>query len=391
MSIFEDLPEHMLEHVVSFLTWTEQCRLSGVCRRSRAFQAAWEQRQRSVTIPSRNFQDARLVGNVAFPLHVYRNLSVHLQRLDLTCHATDVFWNIVAQEQLFPCLKHVSMVGSSYLTDRGLEHLSRHVSSVASTNEKDNAATGGRGDGIESIDISFCRKTTYAGTFPLRDAFAHSLRLLRRQPEWLDGNFFTPFQEAEDDQADIHTYYADGTFSFNRPNQSNGFVMELQVWNDDATFLGDKLQYTNFVPPQHWPSWILHSYRPGVSLLKLPIDDDNETAVERTVLVGQQLGSMRPPRVFDLMQQYAASIPVGTSRYFTRQGDPVDEPPQRDAGTTTTTRHGMMISKMRVEPLSTLMPPDDLVRECRATCESIQAFGSHVVDENEMLLELSLR
>lgn len=169
--------------------------------------------------------------------------------------------------------------------------------------------------------------------------------------------------------------------------------MKLESWNDDETYLADKLQYTNFEPPLGWPSWTRYSYRPGVCLLKLDdaqrsgSNDNDAASSQRTVLVGQRLGGMRPPRILEMMQENASTIRVGESCYFNAQsGERLAERPRPgdDAN------RSVMISKMRVEPLPTLLPPEDIVRECQRACEAIQQVGVEIVDQCEELVNLTL-
>ena len=68
-----------------------------------------------------------------------------------------------------------------------------------------------RSQTLREIDITFCRNTTYNGTFPLRDRLSN-LKLIR-QPKWLDGQFHTPFGDSPSySQVEVHTYWADGKF-----------------------------------------------------------------------------------------------------------------------------------------------------------------------------------
>lgn len=305
----------------------------------------------------------------AWPNLMFHNFSVRLHTLDLQCHCTDWFLGIIAKNRLFPHLKHVNMQRSVDVTDRGLEWLSQHT-----------AAEDG---GIETIDISFCGQTTYKGTFCIRDRLSKSLKVLRRQPKWLDGKFHTPFSE-NSETVEVHTYYADGAFSFNRDNQSRGFVSELQEWDPSGDYLADKLQYTNFEPLLGWPTWTTYSYRPGVCLLKLPDHKHENGELIRSVLVGQNLRGLRPPKIGDLMRETASDLAIGTSTYFQQEDDEIIRVETRPPS------GGMMISKMRVYSLDSLMPPDDLVQDCRTACDVMRELGDDVVDSGENYLNEAL-
>lgn len=367
MTRIEDLPEPLLEDVLDYLSIRERCRLLGLSRRLWAIKELHEKRKQTLTIECED--DARLIPDLlstappwwVWPRRMYRNFSHNLHTLDLTVHCTDRFLEIVSREGLLPSLKHIGMRRSQKVTDRGLEHLSAHA-----------------GCGIETIDIAFCASTTYAGTFCLRDRLRGSLRLLRRQPAWLDGEFHTPFDEGAGGEVEVHTYYADGSFSFNREHQSRGFVSELSDWDDD--YLSDKLQYSNFSPLPGWPAWSAYSYRPGVCLLKLPEESDEGGETVRTVLVGQDLKGLRPPKVRHLMER-VTSMTTGTSTYFVKKpsGAFVRSQSRPSGG-------GIMISRMRVYPLDSPMPPDDLVAECRAVCERMREVGDETINRGEDIL-----
>jgi len=85
------------------------------------------------------------------------------------------------------------------------------------------------------------------------------LRLLRRQPEWMDGTFLTPWGEEHnllrgrrvsratadlvDDASQEHTYYADGSFQFSRASESRGWVCQCRPASLGAlaSFIDDSL------------------------------------------------------------------------------------------------------------------------------------------------------
>lgn len=371
MASIDNLPETLLDSVCSFLSITDRCRLLCSSRRLWAVKDDLEKRIKILRVECS--KDARLVNDqdppkrhpTAWPQHMFQNISVHT--LELSRHCSDWFLRLMAEQQLFPLLRHIGMKRSSGVTNQGLNWLSQHT-----------------GNGIESIDITFCENTSFSGTFPLRDRLGNSLRVLRRQPKWLDGKFHTPFSE-DSDIVEAHTYFADGTFSFTRENQSRGFVMELSEWDGSDDYLADKLQYTNFEPLLGWPTWTVYSYRPGVCLLKLPDHKNENGEVVRTVLVGQNLRGLRPPKIRTIMMEIAADLPVGTSTYFRKEedGEIVRVEARPASG-------GIMVSKMRVFPLDSLMPPDDLVQDCRTACQMMRDLGEDVVNSGENYLNEAL-
>ena len=196
------------------------------------------------------------------------------------------------------------------------------------------------------MNITYCSETTYGGIFPLRDAFPGIV--IRRQPSWMDGRFVTPF-----DNDGIHTYWCDGSFLFERSQQSCGHVCTLHQWSaTNPNHVGDTLQYTHFVPPPGWPDWSRYCYRPGVSLLRLESENEGEET-ERHILVGQRLYGMRPPENYP-RKEHKDVVPMSASRYFSQDGKLLEDDHAIEA------RH-VMVSRMRVLPLLQLMPPPDVV------------------------------
>ena len=212
---------------------------------------------------------------------------------------------------------------------------------------------------LQYIDIKFCRNTTYEGTFLLR-SLLDNLRLIRRQPSWLDGEFHTPF--STDGSVEVHTYWPDGSFTFTRNSQSTGFVCDLFPWKEDEyDFLGDKLQYNNFPTPDGWPSWFGYAYRPGVSLLKLEDDTSsigNRQDESRCVLVSQYVRGLKPPSNRHLIEGAKDLVQEGESKYFDKDGNILPNGAPENGQDSQV----MMISKMRKYPLpvssdNKLLPP----------------------------------
>mmetsp|Transcript_2466 Transcript_2466/g.3878 ORF Transcript_2466/g.3878 Transcript_2466/m.3878 type:complete len:540 (-) Transcript_2466:927-2546(-) len=359
----------------------------------------------------------------------------HLVTLDLRHYATDAFLVLISgtnpitltstscssdnSTELLPNLQTISMIQSHQITDQGLYHLS--LGSY-------------RAQHLQYIDITLCRNTTYAGTFPLRDNLTH-LKVLRRQPKWLDGIFLTPFgkpplnptedePEEEDlyydvhqaDRIEKHIYYADGTFQFERETQSAGFVADLfDIPNekDNGTaskqqelhHLGDKLQYNNFDVQPGWPDWSRYYYRPGVALVRLPdvlttststsngdttTATTNQTATVQSVLVLQNLRGMKPPTQPINLTSISTgshpyhSIPLGQSRYFLNHTTPIsqDEIDQyiHNPHQSSSSPEITMITKMKKIPLvvddeeggeNNVMPPNDLVERNQEFCKQM--------------------
>jgi len=315
-------------------------------------------------------------------------------------HATDEFLKHCGT--VFPSLQHLQMVNSQTITDKGLWDLSLTTTTTHP---------------LKSLDITYCRNTTYGGTFCLRkdpsqqDTSSNHGILIRRQPSCLDGRFVTPFQDGREGQ-EIHTYWADGSFSFERTSQSEGFVCDLWPWSDDVNdstamgisatyrkndhtnendyhyenkedphqhhghlFLGDKLQFNNVRVPPSWPDHSALFFRPGVSLLLC-----NDDRGERSIWVSQCLHGCLPPRNFP-KRHHTALVPLGQSAYFSREGDILwnNHSSHENGGNddnhneeTWRSRRFFLLSRMRVLPLSSPMPPQDLVERNRIVCDHLK-------------------
>ena len=344
-AVLINLPDGILSSIFDFLNLVDCQRWSTTCRALRARGDAWRALLQTVQIASR--PEATVLG------HVYIAHMTQLVHLNLANYATDEILLRIAGSSELQHLRSLSMVGSLGISDRGLEHLSTGRSFA---------------ECIQSIDITYCHNTTYAATFSLRDNF-HNLRLLRRQPVWMDGSFETPFQNDG-----LHTYYADGSFQFEREQQSSGYVMHVEPWNDEVNpyCVFDKLQYSNSDLPNFLPPWARFFYRPGVSLLRI---------TETEVLVGQTLRGLRPPRDYPRPEQVSLLPQPKMSVHLNRQGDvAADDDPDRH----------YLISRMRVFPLSSIMPPPELVEKNRVFCRQLKVQEGTFGAATEDLLHLSL-
>lgn len=375
------LPETLLEEVLYFLSLVERRRLLGLSKDLWNLRRSLESSMKALHI---GHQDglallSSMYGNSPALLES-RSLYFHglqsLQILNLGVYGTDEFLVLMAEHDLFENLQCISMIRSHQVTDQGLLYLSMGEH---------------RSQTLREIDITFCRNTTYSGTFPLRDRLTN-LKLIRRQPKWLDGRFHTPFGDAptgSSDDVEVHTYWPDGTFEFNRDTQSSGFVCDLQEWERSEHHLGDKLQYNNFVPPLGWPDWTRFCYRPGVSLFRMEdaMSPDNSEVI-RSVLVSQRLVGLRPPKDISLMEQAKVMVPMGKSRYFDRRGEILPEDASQEEKLT-------MISRMRLYPLlesQGMMPPRELVQRNKEICEGMDSMfiSKEEMDRNENWLHTVL-
>lgn len=203
---------------------------------------------------------------------------------------------------------------------------------------------------LRSIDLTFSEGTTYGATIFLRRALP-GLELVRRQPATLDGCFLTPFG---DNSVERHTYYADGSFSFSRTQQSKGYVRFLKK-EPDQEFLYDSMQYSDFRGVMGWPPWARFFYRPGVALKFAAPTEGNSV---RNVLVAQMLSDIRAPEAWPPVAD--EKVPLGQSVYIREDGEVLPSQAPADAA-----QQGaaVMVSRMEVQPLECLMPPASLVDE----------------------------
>jgi hypothetical protein len=424
-SSMECLPESLLGHILSYLTFSEA--------HGKFFSINhhfWFHLRPTLALTTLEVVVDRCDTKESFEFMahthqtslVWKALSLYsnLQVLDLQSYATDMLLASIVANDFLPALTIIRMCRSNYLTDEGLVQLSRHdksssfpppttaTATAATEEEEEEDAMEREGSTIQEIDITFCRNTTYQGTFVLRDKLPN-LRLLRRQPAWLDGNFYTPFGNSNTEEEEVHTYWPDGTFSFNRASQSTGFVLSWDEWtikgggltnSNSPAYLGNRLQFNNFAPGA-WPVWSRYAYRPGVCLLELFEDgstnhddhdknDNIDTAStkakikkekeERYVLVGQRLKGLRAPNINLVMTEVAPHIPVGTSRYVDPITAQIYEEPDEE-------RYRILVSKMKVLPLSSMMPPKELVEECRQTCIAMKDYGEDFLSQKEWELD----
>lgn len=335
------LPDFQLSEIIDYLSLQDGRHLLITCD---------DLRQRTPTIESHRYYLAVVLSRQVASLAMHqgalmRNLT-HLECLTLGSWATDTLVEAISHHQLLPQLKTLSMVSSKEVTDRGLRSL----------------AARGR-ENLISIDITFCSNTTFQATLYLRRELPN-LELIRRQPEWMDGHFETPF---ENDNR--HTYYADGSFLYQRETSSFGFVHSVFLWNDDnPNHIGDKLQVGNFDPPPMWPELTRYAYRPGVSVLRLAgtSSTSNDSPV-RTVLVAQNLQGLRPPRDFPRLEHQ--NLPIGVSKYFSAAGRQLpDDSPTED--------RRLLMTHMRLHALEDgPMPPAHLISRITEALDDYREQG----------------
>ena len=133
------------------------------------------------------------------------------------------------------------------------------------------------------LDLTFCPYVSYNSVLELRQ-HCPNLKLIRRQPKWLDGVFVTPWGE-------IHTYYPCGAFSFTREVNSEGWVAQLR---NHGEYLENRLIFVDEHMGIRWRG------RVGVLLKRLDVSAGNDQSIdeEDRVLVVQSRVHPEPPRAF---------------------------------------------------------------------------------------------
>lgn len=277
-----------------------------------------------------------------------------LTSLSLAGAATNTILTQLAELQRAPpALRILDVSASDRLTDTALAALAAAA-----------AVDGAFVRQLGVLDITFCNNTTYSAAIGVRRAFPGGQIVVVRLPSWLQGHFETPWGEA-------HTYWADGSFVFQRSTQSAGYVRWLRAANArsralvhpaaafptllarpegtcaDGCLLLDSLQYIDFSPPPVWPAWVRFVYRPGVALRPIAAAEGASAADSRLVLVTQLLRGLQAP--CRLPPVPLASVPVGQRVYARRSGEVAP------LGTTEEQAlelsYEYMISCMRVDPL----------------------------------------
>ena len=202
-----DLPADVLARVARSLLWGDWARLACVSRafrdvvadaRAACFHADASTLQLSILSEKRALNNqASFYFFYTIGWHVLR-WSHGLQSLVL-CGVLDID---DYQLHFFALLKqlHSLDIASTKVTSRGL----RSLWSMQSLRE---------------LDITFCPIVSYGAVLDLRQQ-CPDLRLIRRQPRWLDGHFETPWGE-------IRTHYPCGAFSFSSVAESVGWTAQL--------------------------------------------------------------------------------------------------------------------------------------------------------------------
>jgi hypothetical protein len=437
MSALSDLPEPLIHEVLEFLVLMDRRKTLATCSRFWKRLSYYEGQIKTLRFKSMKELQGALINRSLYTYRygpVLRNLQ-NLIHLNVGPFASDSLLYLLPTAPCHGTLESLSMVGSQRITDAGLMYLARANPNIDSLvedvpRESDSPVYAPRPhkssslSALKQIDLTFCRNTSFAGTFWLRDGIPQ-LQCIRRIPVWCEGNFYTPFGSG----VEIHTYWPDGTFSFTRNKQSSGFVTDLYPWDrqlhsidiDDgydyeaADFVGDKMQYNDPDLPDFMPEFAQYAYRPGVSLLRLPPEKDENGSTVASVLVAQYLNGLKPPSVRRWMERALTDgIAIGESKYysFEKKDIPDDDRELREARSIeehATNPLGpppdVMISKMKLESFhcsneslsaksttnNCSSPPMELIQSCRRTCKMLEGYGLSTLERVEEELDILLR
>jgi len=425
------LAHDQLLEMLAFLTLPNRARLSMTCHRQHALRSELDGRIRSLSVDrdeidrliagpppgavitmlqnmgGRMKVAARVAVEILRDSHVGREIvasaDAHkisrflqwsrlsgLRLLDVGKYATDEWLDILTDGRaelggfLLPSLEVLMIVGS---------HKVHETSFLELGAEND---FGQKRTNLREIDATFCDEITYGAALKLRQALPQCL--VRRLPSWVCGHTETPFagrsirdvaelsgNEAE--EVEVHSYWPDGSFSYGRSVQSEGFVVRIQMIDNDPNHLEEKLQFSDFEPPEGWPEWTRFAFRPGVSLLRVPDETESDGNITRSILVAQRIGGIKHPRYFP-KREHADMVPLGQSRFFALNGAlRIGE--QVDAATNS---NSIMVSQMKKSPLSKdeETPPADLVDGNAAFLSTYEAEGGTVPPYGEELLHRGL-
>jgi hypothetical protein len=265
----------------------------------------------------------------------------NLHYLDLSCHATDEL--LLSMHTCMPMLQTLSLVASSGVTNAGVETL---------------GSDPNRCRQLQVLDITLCTRISYRTTLVLRRALFHPKLVIRRIPKWMEGHFETPFENDG-----MHTYWADGSFSFDRTHCDCGYIRSLWDWGSDynepgakVRWYGNGLLFVNGHPDLTIP---LQEYTPGVTLV--PVSEPhcmNEPPT--SIVVAQSLRQMEPPCPSSELYCSISRLPMGKSKYF--QWESTLEPRPRYIETERSNAT-VMVTRMARTCLEQLMPPAHIVQQ----------------------------
>jgi len=218
-----DLPEELLPAALAACRSVELAHAAGACKALRCAVATVRAAHRSVSLDWLCHE------------HLRRRTVSHFG-IGKSSWCVRMRDTLGYQDMAFPSTLHQALqplTGLTELSLRGLrgvhEAATRALTSAKHLRVLDLAQTTVSTRGVvalkelpflETLDLTYCALVSYAAVLELRAA-SPSVRLIRRQPSWMDGTFDTPWGEK-------HTYWPDGSFCFDRVGTAKGWVAQLR-------------------------------------------------------------------------------------------------------------------------------------------------------------------
>jgi len=314
--------------ISAFLSLADRCRMHMTCKHMHAQQEACDKSIRTLCVEAHNLGRSLLSNRVEEATRNILNIEGSAERSAMNIiHRSRVLqWSKLSNlrelnvgkrctNHLLKLISGISTEGNKY--ERGdmllseLEILNMSGSYVSEPLLLNFAMKDGSGrirSNLRELDVTFCSNITYESAIQFRTLLPHCL--LRRLPRWMCGHTHTPFGENGRDE--IHTYWPDGAFRYNRESQSRGFVIRVDLLGSDPNHVSEKLQ---FIDMDGMSLWFRVGFHPSVSLLRLHDKDGSQN-----VLVAQRKGGIRHLKFFPKKVQ-ANIIPIGTSKHFDLEGN----------------------------------------------------------------------
>jgi hypothetical protein len=244
--------------------------------------------------------DAKTVRLLHHPLILAEQMA-NLHSLDLSSHATNEL--LRSMHTYMPMLHTLSLVGSQGVTSAGVDTL---------------GSDPNRCRQLQVLDITLCTLIPYNVTLYLRRVLRHPNLVIRRIPQWMQGQYALPFKREPFETDGLNTYWADGTFSLSRKDCNCGFIQDLWDLGSECGQPDEKLRSygirLRFVNGQQVLSVPLDAYTPGVTVV--PVQESHGIKHQRSIVVVQPLCQVDPlPPSIKLFKSHFWLL-VGESQYF---------------------------------------------------------------------------
>ena len=272
-------------------------------------------------------------------------------------------------------LQHLGLRGIGGIDDRQLRSLA--VLRTLRTLDLASTEVTSRGmpalwalQALESLDLTYASMVSYAAVLDLRRE-CPNLRLIRRQPEWLDGKI-----EGLSSMLGIaHTYYPCGAFHWEGERSVDG--ERVEGWIAQLRDHGDYLEHRLIFAPTRWAWMRIWNGRFGMLLRPLvPASEEASGCDDCHGLPASASACASAPRQLMMVtsrqgpeppQSFPQQLLADGALVSTVQGVDVHVPP----GSTLNLAGGLVASNVQVSPLDPgcTAPPPELQARLRAYCE----------------------